>query len=251
MASDISLAQWALVEEHRAGKIKATDLPRIAREDFGLNGVEWVNSLFEVPHKDYLDEIRHRCEDQGVQSLLIMVDFEGDGCCADKQGRALFPVLHRKWVDIAHYLGCSAIRTNCRGDITQPRADALNWAVESYLPLIDYASPAGIKILIENHGGFSNDADWMVELFQKVNHPLLGSYPDWRGPGFGYDHVEYLRKMLPWAGGMSFRNMPTEAETRTMLDICIAGGFEGWYGIESNGREEVVRGIELLRQGLR
>ena len=126
----------------------------------------------------------------------------------------------------------------------------MGWAAESYYPLLEYAAPAGISILIENHGAFSDDADWMVELYKKVDHPLFGSYPDWRGPGFGYDHVAYLRKVLPWAKGMSYRNMPTQAETLQMLDICVRGGFEGWYGIESNGREEVRRGIDLLREHL-
>lgn len=47
--NDISIAQWALVDELRAGKWKTLDFPRIAREDFGLNGIEFVNTLFEVP----------------------------------------------------------------------------------------------------------------------------------------------------------------------------------------------------------
>ena len=42
---DISLAQWALVEEIRAGKWKNLDFPKIAREDFGVNGIEFVNTL--------------------------------------------------------------------------------------------------------------------------------------------------------------------------------------------------------------
>ena len=37
--NDISIAQWALVEEIRAGKWKNLDFPRIAREDFGVNGL--------------------------------------------------------------------------------------------------------------------------------------------------------------------------------------------------------------------
>jgi hypothetical protein len=42
---NISLAQWALVEEIIAGKWKTTDFARVAREDFGLNGIEFVNTL--------------------------------------------------------------------------------------------------------------------------------------------------------------------------------------------------------------
>ena len=49
MKDDISLAQWALIEEIRAGKFKTLDFPKIARQDFDLNGIEFVNTLFELP----------------------------------------------------------------------------------------------------------------------------------------------------------------------------------------------------------
>ena len=39
MKNDISLAQWALVDEIKAGKWKNLDFPKIAREDFNLNGI--------------------------------------------------------------------------------------------------------------------------------------------------------------------------------------------------------------------
>ncbi|MBD0378409.1 MAG: sugar phosphate isomerase/epimerase, partial [Flavisolibacter sp.] len=55
---DISLAQWALVEEIRAGKWKNLEFPRVAREDFGLNGIEFVNTLFEVPTEGYLKKLK-------------------------------------------------------------------------------------------------------------------------------------------------------------------------------------------------
>src|SRR5438105_2152005 len=112
---DISLAQWALVEEIRAGKWKTLDFPRIAREDFGLNGIEFVNTLFEVPTEVYLIDLKQRAAMYGVTMVLIMVDDEGDGCASTKEGRRQFEIFHRKWVDIAYYLGCHAVRTNCRG----------------------------------------------------------------------------------------------------------------------------------------
>ena len=77
---DISLAQWALVEEMRQGKWKNLDFPKIAREDFGLNGIEFVNTLFEVPTNNYLNQLKKNADDHGVTMVLIMVDAEGDGC---------------------------------------------------------------------------------------------------------------------------------------------------------------------------
>jgi sugar phosphate isomerase/epimerase len=248
--SDISLAQWALVEEVRAGKWKTLDFPRIARQDFNLNGIEFVNTLFESPTETYLKQLKQNAADQGVTLVLVMVDEEGDGCAPTRQERKAFEVYHRKWVDIAHYLGCHSVRTNCRGPVDVDKNEALEWAAESYQMLLDYASPAGINILIENHGGVSNDADWMLALMKKVNHPLFGILPDWREPKPDFDNVTYLRKTLPFAKGMSYRNQPTEEATASMIQLTKENGYTGWYGIESRGREGIQTGIQWLKKYL-
>jgi hydroxypyruvate isomerase len=247
---DISLAQWALVEEIQAGKWKNLDFPRIAREDFDLNGVEFVNTLFEVPTEEYLKELKKNAEDNGVTMVLIMVDDEGDGCSATNEGRRQFEINHRKWIDIAHYLGCHAIRTNCRGPKDVKKDEALKWSVDTYKRLLEYAIPAKVSVLIENHGGVSNDADWMVKLNKEIDNLYFGSYPDWRQPSSEFDNVAYLEKMLPYAGGMSYRNQPTEELTVKMIKMSRDSGYRGWYGIESSGREEIKKGIGLLKKYL-
>lgn len=247
---DISLAQWALVEEIRAGKWKNLDFPRIAREDFGLNGIEFVNTLFEVPTEGYLKKLKQNAATHGVKMVLIMVDDEGDGCEPTKQGRKQFEINHRKWVDIAHYLECHAVRTNCRGPQNVDKKEALKWATESYNMLLDYAKPADINIVIENHGGVSNDPDWMVSLVKTLNNAGFGTYPDWRKPAADFDNYTYLQKTLPYAKGMSYRNQPTEELTAKMIKLSKEGGYKGWYGIESSGREEIKKGIGLLNKYL-
>jgi sugar phosphate isomerase/epimerase len=248
--NDISLAQWALVDEIKAGKWKNLDFPKIAREDFGLNGIEFVNTLFEVPTAGYLKKLKQNASMHGVTMVLIMVDDEGDGAESTKDGRRQFDINHRKWVDIAHYLGCHAIRTNCRGPQNANKVDALEWAAESYHMLLDYSRQANISIVIENHGGVSNDADWMVSLVKKINDPLFGTYPDWRKPAADFDNFAYLQKTLPFAKGMSYRNQPDEDLTEKMIRLSHDGGYRGWYGIESSGRDEIKKGIELLKKYL-
>ena len=246
---DISLAQWSLIEEWRAGQWKTLDFPRITREDFNLDGIELVNTLLELPTETYLKQLKQNAATHGIGIVLIMIDDEGDGCAPTKQGRKEFAVFHRKWVDIAQYLGCHAIRTNCRGPQQDEfdKKEALNWAAESYHLLLDYAKPAGIKILIENHGGVSNDAIWMVDLMRKINDPFFGTYPDWREPAADFDNIGYLAKTLPFAKGMSFRNQPTDELNAKMLDLCRQSGFHGWYGIESPGRAQITKSIDLLK----
>ena len=247
---DISLAQWALVQEIRDGKWKNLDFPRMAREDFGLNGIEFVNTLFEVPTVNYLNQLKKNADDHGVRMVLIMIDAEGDGCEPTSELRKQFVVNHRKWIDIAHYLGCHAIRTNCRGPQDVDKSEALKWASESYNMLLEYSMQAGISVCIENHGGVSNDADWMVALLKEVDNLYFGSYPDWRRPSDEFDNVEYLEKMLPWAVGMSYRNQPTEELTAKMIKMSHDAGYRGWYGIESSGREAILQGKELLKKYL-
>jgi L-ribulose-5-phosphate 3-epimerase len=250
LKDDISLAQWALVEEFRAGKWTTLDFPRLAREDFGLNGVEFVNTLLEVPTEGYLRQLKQNASSHGITMVLIMVDDEGDGCQPRREGRKEFELFHRKWVDIAHYLGCHAIRTNCRGPENVDKQEALEWAAESYQLLLEYAKPSGVKILIENHGGVSNDADWMLQLMKKVNNPFFGVYPDWREPAANFDNRAFLEKTLPFAGGMSYRNQPSDALTVEMIELCKKAGFHGWYGIESDGRDAIMKGIGMLRKWL-
>ena len=247
---DISIAQWALVQEIRDGKWNNLDFPRIAREDFGINGIEFVNTLFGIPTVDYLNRLKRNADEHGVTMVLIMVDAEGDGCEPTEELRTQFAINHRKWIDIAHYLGCSAIRTNCRGPEDVDKDEALKWAAESYNMLLEYAVQAKVSVCIENHGGVSNDADWMVALMNEVDNLYFGTYPDWRTPGDDFDNIGYLTKMLPWAVGLSYRNQPTEELTGRMINLCKNSGYKGWYGIESSGRDGILEGKRLLEKYL-
>jgi sugar phosphate isomerase/epimerase len=247
---DISIAQWSLVDEIREGLWTTLDFPKLAREEFDINGIEFVNTLFEVPHMNYLNQLKKNAEDYGVTMVLIMVDAEGDPCSPDATVRMQYAINHRKWIDVAHYLGCHSIRTNCRGVEDATPEENLDWAAESYGILLDYASQAGINVVIENHGGVSNDPDWMVKLFKKVDHPLFGSYPDWRRPGPDFDNLVYLEKMLPYAKGMSYRNQPTEDLSAQMIRMSKTMGYTGWYGIESSGRDAIRQGKDLLTKYL-
>ena len=179
-----------------------------------------------------------------------MVDAEGETSTPSKEERKQTVINHRKWIDIAQYLGCHSIRTNCRGTKGADKKEALKWATETYNMMLEYAIPANIGVCIENHGGLSNDADWMVALMKEVNNLYFGSYPDWRRPSVNFDNYDFLEKMLPYAKGLSYRNQPTEELSAKMINLCKESGYRGWYGIESTGREEIKKGKEILKKYL-
>ena len=243
---DISIAQWALVKEIREGRWKTLDFPRIAREVFDINGIEFVNTLFEVPTYLYLQKLKKNAENHGVTMVLIMVDDEGEPAHPDKAERKQMVINHRKWVDIAQFLGCHSVRTNCRPYVPVSFEDGLKWAADSYSELLEYAAPAGINIVIENHGSLSNDPDFLVTLVKKVNNRYFGLYPDMKGE----DPYTFVKKTIPYATGVSYRNQATEEETARLIKLCRDSGYRGFYGIESSGRDGIRLGKKLLEKYL-
>ena len=252
---DISLASWSLVRSFRAGKWKNLDLPRILREDLQINGLEYVNTFFENPTMRYLRQLKQNCAEHGVTSVLIMVDGEGDTASLDRQERMQAAVAHRKWVDIAHYLGCHAIRCNMRGGLREWKQDAdlVSRATESFQDLLDYAKDSGLNVLIENHGGASSDAGLLASLMKEVDNPRFGTLPDFGNFNEGDDPYEGIRKLMPYAMGVSVKASWTTDEThpgwdlKRLIGIARQAGYHGFWGIESSyGRRSGSAGADGL-----
>src|SRR5947207_6270702 len=85
----ISLAEWSLHRALRAKKVDNLDFPKIAREQFGIEGVEFVNQFFKDKAHDsaYLKDLKSRANDVGVTCVLIMIDGEGDLSARDEARR--------------------------------------------------------------------------------------------------------------------------------------------------------------------
>ena len=77
---EISLAEWSLHKALFANKMTNLDFPVMAKKEFGISVVEYVNQFFKdkAEDKKYLSELLLRCKDNGVRNHLIMVDGEGD-----------------------------------------------------------------------------------------------------------------------------------------------------------------------------
>lgn len=257
---DISLAAWSLNRSFfEAHRWKNLDLPRIVRQQFNINGIEFVNQFFENPTMQYLNELKKNGDSFGVRFVLIMVDDEGDMSARDQKERMQAAVAHRKWVDIAHYLGCHAIRCNMGG----PRQgwkddkDLIGRAAESFHNLLEYARGADLNIIIENHGGASSNADVILALMKAVDNPNFGTLPDFGNINAGDNGEEVIRKVVPYAKGISVKASWTPEGTNPgwdlekMIRICQEAGYHGFWGIESGyGRRRRAPGQPAAEQKL-
>src|SRR5690606_16161701 len=110
----ISLAQWSLHRAFFGGKLDPLDFAKITREEFDIDGIEYVNQFYKDKAKDagYIGQLKQRAADHGVRSLLIMCDGEGRLGDPDDAKRQQAVENHYKWVEAAAELGCHSIRVN-------------------------------------------------------------------------------------------------------------------------------------------
>lgn len=246
---NISLAAWSLNRDFRKTWVNL-DLPRIVREDYGIDGLEFVNNFFEVPTYRYLNQLKDQAAKYGVTPVLIMCDDEGDMSHNDKKERMQAVINHRKWVDIAHYLGCHAIRGNARTNTPGTDDERVARAAESYRALCEYADQAGINVTVENHGGFSSLPDKLVKLVQQVNHPRFGLLPDFGNFPPEVDKYEALKELMPYAKAVSAKCVDFTTEGKhpaydldRMIEIVLAADYHGFVGIEYEGKSPYREGI--------
>lgn len=256
----ISLAQWSLHRTIRAGELDPLDFPAFARERFNLDAVEYVNTFFADRARDhmYLDELRRRADGAGVRSLLIMVDGEGRLGEPDPGARARAVERHHKWVDAAARLGCHSIRVNAATE--GPPEDAAALVADGLARLAEYATPPGLNVIVENHGGLSSDAAWLADVIQRVDHPRCGTLPDFGNftlaDGTRYDAYRGVAELMPFARAVSAKSYDFDAEGnetsidyRRMMRIVIEAGYRGYVGIEYEGsRLPEFAGIEATRE---
>ena len=205
-AFKISLAEWSLHKALFAKKINNLDFPRIAREQYGIEGVEFVNQFFKDKAHDsaYLKDLKIRANDHGVTCVLIMIDGEGDMSAKDKAKRDKAVENHKKWVDAAAALGCHSIRINTGEHYSPTDVGAV---AESCSALTEYGAKNKIRIICENHGGPSSNPDALIALMKAVNNPNFGTLPDFgnfpKGDDGKYkiDIYDAIDRMMPYAKG--------------------------------------------------
>ena len=97
----VSLAQWSLHRAFQNNVLSHLDFPVFTRKNFDLDGIEYVNCFFKEDSNSYVNELKKRCDDYGIKSLLIMCDDLGRLGDPDKRKRLETVDKHYKWLEIA------------------------------------------------------------------------------------------------------------------------------------------------------
>lgn len=276
----ISLAEWSFHRALFANQMSHLDFPVKAKKDFGIEAVEYVNQFFKDKANDkaYLADLKKRCSDNGVRSVLIMCDGEGEMGDQDAKKRLQAVENHYKWVEAAEYLGCHAIRVNAAGE-GKPEEVAKR-VVESLTKLSEFASTHNINVIVENHGGISSNGKWLSGVMKTINRPNCGTLPDFGNFCLNrtkpeantpeawaktkcleeYDRYQGVTELMPFAKGVSAKTYDfdangncVETDYHKMLKIVKEAGYTGHIGIEFEGNqlsedEGVKKTLALLKK---
>ena len=245
----------------------------ITKNKFGLSAVEYVNSFFFEKAEDqiYLNEMKMRADDLGIESLLIMCDNEGSLGDPDPVARTKAVENHYKWVEAAKLLGCHSIRVNAYltesllgalpGDYstTGSYENQINLAADGLRRLTEYGDTVGINTIVENHGGLSSNGQWLAAVMEKVDHPRVGTLPDFgnfriQGEEW-YDRYKGVQELMPYAKAVSAKSHDFDSQGNEintdyykMMDIVLNAGYSGYVGIEYEGSKlDEIAGIQATK----
>ena len=245
----ISLAQWSLNRYFWRKELDNLDFAKTAKEKFDIDAIEYVNQFFKDKgtDMDYLGQMKQRAEDNGVKSLLIMVDGEGNLGATDASERQQSVEKHYKWVQAAQFLGCHSIRVNAAGKGSAEEVGKS--ATDGLRSLSEFAKDYDINVIVENHGGYSSDGSWLIEVIKNVGLPNCGTLPDF-GNFYEYDRYQGVAEMMPFAKGVSAKakefdesGNETSIDYQKMLQIVKDAGYTGYIGIEYEGSKDGMEGV--------
>ena len=243
----ISLAEWSLHRAIRAGEVEHLNFASIARNEFGLDAIEYVNIFFfdKVEDQSYLKEMKSRADSEGVKSLLIMCDNEGNLGDPDSEARHQAVENHHKLVRAAKYLGCHSIRVNARSEGSWE--EQMKLASDGLRTLTEFGDDLGINVIVENHGGLSSNGQWLSGVIEKVDHPRCGTLPDFGNfqlsEGEWYDRYKGIAELMPYAKAVSAKSHDFDSDGNEintdyfkMMGIVLDAGYKGYVGIEYEGQ---------------
>lgn len=241
----IAVSSWSLHREISQKKMDLLKFLDVCKQKFDISAVEPCQMHFSSLELSFLSKMKRKIVERNLELVNIPVDV-GDISQVNEKNRKKDIEALKRWLDIGKELGSPSIRVN-----TGKRRDrfALERIILSYQELVDYAENIGMKVLIENHGGVSNQPEAILRIIEEVNSPNLRTCPDF-GEFSPKERYEGLQKLVPYAflAHAKTYEFDSRGEEKTIdisrcLDILHKAGYKGYLSIEFEGRGDQFQGV--------
>jgi len=225
------------------------------RERFQVPGFEPLSTHFPSTEDRYLKSFRDAIEKADVHVVNIPVDNSDSFYDPDPSVRKRAVQHCKKWLDIAVTVGSPSVRTSI-ADAKKAKPD-VDLTAKTLRPLVEYGAAKNIVVNLENDDLVSEDAFFVTQVIEKVNHPYLHALPDfcnsmatgssqfnYRAVTAMFEHaycICHVKDSEVGDDGKVFR-----VSQKLTFDILKASNFRGYCSMEWEGPENPYTGTERL-----
>ena len=244
---------------NETGKLALLDLPRFLRDELGMTVIDLNTRSLGTHDRHVIEAFRAAAEKAGTPIVNLKMnqkradESQYDMASPDAATREEAMAEYRRSIDDAAILGCPYARP-----LPTQHKPELERHVAAYRELADYASPKGVRMMIENYLWMEDDPDLVPKLVSMIGHDVAVS-PD--TGNWANNEVRYigLERAFPFAVTCDFKaktlgpNGEHEMyDLKRCFDVGWASGFRGPWCIEhANGqRDQLVRELTMVRDML-
>lgn len=222
-------------------------------KELGIPGITFNDIWFKSWDQAYLDKLKAAAKENGIQITGVIA--EGNVVSDDESKRAAQMAEDAMKMRAAAYLGAPIIRINL-GSTGRPEDDGtvgVERAIDAFNQLLPLAKELNLKLTIENHGGVSKTADWIIAVIKGTDPEWVGSCLDF---GNWPDDIRNLEsaKLAPYAHYVHAKthNFRPDGEDenkdyKTLLSYLKDAGYKGDVSIEFEGPGDQVEGVRKTR----
>ncbi len=270
----ISVNTYSFRQAMNDGRIQQFDCIAKAKE-MGFDGIEFSDLLHDasVTDAEYAEKVREEAERVGIEisAFMFPADFlKEQSPYPEKEIERV-----KKRIDTAAILGVKTVRHDVsRGDGHTSFPEALPIFARACQEITAYAEEKGIRTCVENHGYFCQGGERLEALYHAVKHKNFGLLVDIgnfvcaddcppkactrTAPYAIHAHAKdfYIRKAsMPDPGHGFFKSSSGnylrgaiigqgDVDVLHCLKALKGAGYDGWLGLEFEGMEDCILGIQ-------
>lgn len=180
-------------------KLKITDVPILAKQELGVNGLVISTDLLVGADRQSLQKLLEAADKAGCPCLVLMETLPQHLCSDDPVKAAAVADRCLRVAQAAHWLGCSAFSIPVQA---KDNDDDLMETAAALKPISRRAEKLDLNLCIAPRAGLTATPERVTELLKKIGGFRVGTLPDFAGAAESPDPVQYLRRLVPYGSAV-------------------------------------------------
>jgi len=232
-------------------KLGILDIPRFARDELGLHGLNVQTSFLAGWGLDQIDRLRDEADKAGCPCLILVEnDPQALGASDPAIGEGAVERMERV-LRCAHRLGCSGVSLAVH---EKTPADAVDVVAERLRRVVSRAERLELNLLLVPHTGMTAKPEDLTGLIRKVGGFRIGSFPDFQTASATGDPNAYLRSLTPYASAVCASSVAfdksgehTGYDLKKCVQAITSVGYDGTVSLEYRGKGDATAALLATR----